>query len=141
MHSYTRTGAARSHPPAPDPVRSASSPRVRPTYPFPPGTLHLALGPAFRFVGLDRVGDGGELALFLGSFEATLEGICPLHQRAMHGVGFGERRLLRRHCWRQRLKYRDAIESAAAYHTERILSLINSRPRSPTVEEITRVLR
>ena len=38
-------------------------------------------------------------------------------------------------------KYRDAIESAAAYHTERILSLINSRPRSPTLKEIKSVLR
>ena len=38
-------------------------------------------------------------------------------------------------------KYREAIESAAVYHTERILSLINSRPRSPTLKEIKSVLR
>jgi hypothetical protein len=36
---------------------------------------------------------------------------------------------------------REAIESAVAYRTERILSLINSRPRSPTLEEIKSVLR
>jgi hypothetical protein len=37
-------------------------------------------------VGLDRVGDGGELALFLGTLGAALESICPLHQHAMLGV-------------------------------------------------------
>jgi len=35
-------------------------------------TRNFAIRPAFRFVGLDHVGDGGELAFFLGSFEATL---------------------------------------------------------------------
>jgi hypothetical protein len=36
---------------------------------------------------------------------------------------------------------REAIESAVAYRTQDIISLINSRPRSPTIEEIESVLR
>jgi hypothetical protein len=36
---------------------------------------------------------------------------------------------------------REAIESVVAYRTDAILSLINSRPRSPTTEEIKSVLR
>jgi len=36
---------------------------------------------------------------------------------------------------------REAIESLVSYRTDAILSLINSRPRSPTIEEIKSVLR
>jgi len=36
---------------------------------------------------------------------------------------------------------REAVESLVAYRTDAILSLINSRPRSPTIEEIKTVLR
>jgi hypothetical protein len=36
---------------------------------------------------------------------------------------------------------REAIESQVAYRTDAILSVINSRPRSPTIEEIKSVLR
>jgi hypothetical protein len=35
---------------------------------------------------------------------------------------------------------RESIETAAAYRVEPMISLINSRPRSPTVEEVRRVL-
>lgn len=36
---------------------------------------------------------------------------------------------------------REVIESVVAYRTDAILSLINTRPRSPTIEEIKTVLR
>jgi hypothetical protein len=36
--------------------------------------------------------------------------------------------------------YREAIESMVAYRIEPLISLINARPRSPTIEEIRRVL-
>ena len=36
---------------------------------------------------------------------------------------------------------REAIESLVAYRTDAVLSLINARPRSPTIEEIRSVLR
>src|SRR5262249_9729998 len=43
---------------------------------------HLSRWPAYRLVGLDRVGDDGELGLLLRSFDTALERICPQHQRA-----------------------------------------------------------
>jgi len=36
---------------------------------------------------------------------------------------------------------REAIESLVAYRADAILSLVNARPRSPTIEEIKSVLR
>jgi hypothetical protein len=36
---------------------------------------------------------------------------------------------------------REAIESQVAYRTDLLMSLINARPRSPTIEEIRNVLR
>jgi hypothetical protein len=36
---------------------------------------------------------------------------------------------------------REAIESQVAYRTDPLISLINARPRSPTIEEIRNVLR
>src|SRR5215467_4989765 len=51
--------------------------------------IHLALWPEPRLIGIDRVGDGGELTLiFLGTFEIALLGTCPLYRHAMHGVAF-----------------------------------------------------
>src|SRR5262245_8230570 len=66
---------------------------------------HLALWPAAGFVGLDRIGDGGELALFLGSISAALEGIRALHEHAMHVVGFAENRMLGHRCWQRHWRH------------------------------------
>src|SRR5262245_24156970 len=42
--------------------------------------------PAYRFVCLDRIRDGVELALLRGAFWATLQCISPLHQQRMQRV-------------------------------------------------------
>jgi hypothetical protein len=50
-------------------------------------TIGLAVRPADSFVGFDRVGDGRELALFLGSLWASLKLVGTLDEHRMPRIG------------------------------------------------------
>jgi hypothetical protein len=47
---------------------------------LPLASINLAVWPAEVFVGLDRIGDGRELAFFLGALLASLQRVGPLDQ-------------------------------------------------------------
>jgi hypothetical protein len=54
---------------------------------YPIAARDLAIWPADRLIGLDRIGDRRELALFLGSLRASLKHVGALDQERMHRVG------------------------------------------------------